>query len=451
MSAGSQRTVRFEAVSPLAGRASHPRRKDAVALVLLAVIGIFNVSEVVLGLIKLHQLLPVENLRDVLLVLFVLMGGVAALFCLTRKQLRMDGFGVFLILMAAIGVVVGIARSNELRYVVIDLGRVLFVLSLYLAFRNWQSSRIAVGTLVRSLSAIILWSYFAGIALIYLYTLRSGWEIYVGLGAEPLLLPLSYYYCTRHRAKVFFSILLIVLSGKRGVVFSMVAMLMLLPFLMRTAEKRFRRPLLAIVGVTAALIVVLVGTYATYTYLEGTAWSRAFIRWQRTLPLFPDYNPELVGRGRLDEVLSVFEELREMRYGIYAGGGSGFTYLLYSARFPEIYAHARRTIHFSPAAVLAVSGLPLAMVFFALLAYLLWTIYRNRLRQGEEVPVWWSLFGCALGLLAYTLFAEELFQEPLIWVCLGTLAGWKRQGQPQSTSRGIRYSQVRRFQGRVAV
>lgn len=346
----------------------------------------------------------------------------ASIYTLMRKSTLVDWYAKFLLCMGAFGFGVGLIRANSLRYLVPDLGRIAFVVTMYLAFSNMRLRVSSITRLIHSFNRIVLFCYSITIAFIYLVSMPRGWDLYLSVQTSPLLFPTAYYYWKKNWRSLLLTILLIALSGKRGVVLSTIAMLTFLRLARKykTFSKQMRR--LMIAG-ALSIAVFFGGLFIISEYVPPSLVPRAVARWQYSLPFSEKFDPFLGTSGRWPELVSAVKAIRENPLNLWIGGGHGFSYRLTSERW-NIETH--HNVHFSPVGMVATYGLPITILFYLALMRLLGPIYTARPADLHYETVWATFFGCAVGLLVWTCFQITLLQDPLLWMLLGLLSSTAR-------------------------
>jgi len=348
-----------------------------------------------------------------------LITGVALVYILSRQKPVFDLFSTTLPIIGLYGLAIGLLRGNNMRYVVPDMARILFVLAAYTFTMNLRPSTELLRTILRRLSAVLFWAYLVVMAFFYVVSIPLGWTVRLGLGTYPLLLPVAYYYWTKKRWRFFAAVLIMLLSSKRGDILSLFVMLVAMLFIPRT--RRLWRLIVAVAVAGSLLVgIFLGGIYAVYPYVEGTRLQLAFDKWLAFVPWSSDFNLYVGSAGRVTEILSALRELCRIPLGL-LGGGHGFSYTFSSERVAEWNVAGWHNVHCSPVSVFVVYGLPMTLVFFGLLLYLLAKAYRFLPREKDPVPVEMILFSFVAGSLATSLFAFSLLQDPLLWIFLGAL------------------------------
>ncbi|MDI9391606.1 MAG: hypothetical protein QM402_09815 [Synergistota bacterium] len=344
------------------------------------------------------------------------------MYFFAKRRGMFDGYAICLLNIGLLGFAIGIIRGNHMRYLIPDMGRVIFMVATYLAFLNMHLSIFRIRVFISKFSAAVVWSYSIVIAYIYLVLVPSGAEIHLGLGSEALLLPAAYYYWRGNRRRLLLSILLIVLSGKRGAIVALCVMLLVLWSMRRIKSFVGTCVLTVLVGILL-IGTMFYGIYIAYLHTEGMLLHYTFARWQLIIPWSSQFDLYIGSGTRLEEIISAVAELKRQPLGFLAGGGHGFSYpLTFKLGNVENY----HNVHFSPIGFFVIYGLPATILFYGVLAHLLAMAHRARPRDASEEIVWATLFAYVVGLMIYTFFAFELLQEPLLWASIGLLSAMAR-------------------------
>lgn len=354
----------------------------------------------------------------------VLFASLSLVYVLQKRRWVLDGYAVLIALIGLFGLAIGLIRGHEARYLVSDFGHMVFVVSVYIAFLNMRLKDSTLECLVRKLTALITGAYCLALGFIYVVAIPCGWGLYLGLGSEPLLLSAAFYYRTKRFSRLLLVIGLIVLSGKRGVLIALVGMLVVM-WCMKHA-RRFSKVVFRATIVWILVMGVFLGVlFVVYPYMGSNPASK---KWLTLVPWSPQFDLYKGSSGRLTEIVAAAREFATIPLAGFAGAGSGFLYPV-----EEWGVERRHNVHFSPMSVLSVYGWPATILFFGMLLHLLSRIYGARPKVIDKRIVWDTLFGCAAGLLIYTLFVFELLAEPLLWVSIGLLSGMARRAHLKTT------------------
>ena len=269
----------------------------------------------------------------------------------------------------------------------------------------------------------MLWVFAAVISMFWILYL-SGARLYLGIGAQILLLPMAYYALQRRWRRVALTIVLVLLAGKRGSYATIPIMLLFVTPLMLSgwsSPGRSRRPkkdLAAMVATAAASLggaMLLIALDPRDLPVVGSVVGK----WQAINPFVQGFDIQQLNLGtgqRIYEVIYSWQEFTASSWHWLLGRGYGWTYespIYYRGTFESHY------IHFSPLNFVYSYGPLLAVAFLAMLAYKLAVIGRRAFVAGE--PASYTLFITLVGLLFTGFFGYSYGTDPAIWIFLGIL------------------------------
>lgn len=373
--------------------------------------------------VMLHVALPLLYFRAINYVPTALTAFFSALLLLQSKRIRIDRLGKIMAASLAVGTAVGVIRQNDWGYFAADFINI---------FQGWvillvvlSAQEIPIGSVYAWINRLILCGYSIGLATLYGYSLLASSSFYAGVGSHPLVLSFSLGLTSRNWVLVLWSVLLIVLSGKRA---TLVASVIVFASLLLVSKRRERFALGA-VGFGASLAAVTILPVALTLVQPGTSSAAAaFARWEYLLPWSADFDINRTSNGRIAEAASAYTALASSPLGLLVGGGLGFSYTLYTwvgQELVEVYNH--NGVHISPIGVLVLFGAPLTFILFSSLLQLLWRIWVRLHKASYPDRNLTAAFAVSIGLITYSFFAFELFRDPLLWISLGYLSRRARE------------------------
>lgn len=386
---------------------------------------IFYVFQVPIGLLRLYRF---NNLY----LIWTLFGYIGLpLFTLIMifkfidfRRFKFDGFSLIVINMCIFGFLVGLINKNDILKNLIDTGRLIFVLLTYIYFSHLDTSILDVSKYFKYLSDAMIVVYGLAVVFTYAYAIPAGLVRYLSLGSEMMFVPVAYNFWHGKKKKLFASIIIVILSVKRGVIVSMAIMLLMM--MLSYKEKNFLKVVLkALSLLIIAVIILYIVLYISYPFLGDKL---IFLkRWETLMPWTEKFSIKNAGSGRLEEISSAINDLKQVPLGIIAGGGSGFSYTFYYESGGTIFIkEGYRNVHVSPISIFILYGLPLTICFyFGLFSNILKTYLRIHDNNNKNMQL--TIFYTAIGMLCYTMFVFELLQEPILWCALGLISGIKRE------------------------
>lgn len=249
-----------------------------------------------------------------------------------------------------------------------------------------------------------------GLAVTY-FTLIRGGAVYLGLSTDSALPSIAYSLVYGGWPGIIGGIF-IVMGGKRGIMLAMMFAIILYNILFGSRKK------------------ILIAT--VFLFVLGTGMA-LFINTQKDIVAVVDKLPRPVQsriqpfltegdndidiqnatQSRSTEVESVVKIWKKNNTMIFTGMGLG-------AWFTDVYGLIDNTIHISPVALSFQFGIPFAvLLLFAIFSrpFIAATHYKKKLdKQG----MFWVVLSLAFLFTTFSVF--EIFQNPLIWICLARIS-----------------------------
>jgi hypothetical protein len=206
------------------------------------------------------------------------------------------------------------------------------------------------------------------------------------------------------------AILIVLLSGKRALILSSIALLLIFKFII---IKRFKTLLyffvfLVFMGSIIKLTNVNVFSISAFQKYE---WSINKINESIDDDNYDNKLIDIISGGRLNEITSVMNQMNPLDYVI--GKGTGFTYPLIIDYYP--YFTNTNNLHLTPLSLISKYGL---LFYLVLMTYFMIIIVKVK-----RANVWSVFFGLYLiGSLIDMLFAYTLFVDPILPMAVGYLS-----------------------------
>lgn len=333
-------------------------------------------------------------LRAVLLVVF----GIWFITNVRFQHLAMDIWDAVFLGIPLMATVYGICYGGFGSYVLSDLFNAVGFWLIFYCYKkrvividrqlwNWIANAEVIGVLI----SFVIYKVFP----------LLGYPIYsVGKSSNFLLLPLAIYLANGDVRWILVS-LMVIYSGKRGVILAAGCMLVYY-FLFSKEIKRT----IKCVGVGMVLMLGIMVVWFTYSPERIASAPEALrgvlARTMKINPMSPykDYYSD----GRLDEVVSAWESIKENPLRLVTGNGNGFTYEYWHNG--KIFQEARHNVHISPINFLTKYGIIYTVFFYGNILLVLWRGTKAFLYREED-----------RGILIMTLYIWGTFVDSFT-VCI---------------------------------
>lgn len=306
----------------------------------------------------------------------------------------------------------------------IDIGgnllRVAFVLACFQTARRYGHTP-DVGGALRKFAVAGIAGVLAGLVLLYSLGVFGPRPVYLGLSTQGLFIPLAYVLAREGKRDwlwIGLIMALIVAGGKRGNMLAALGMVLVGVLFVREMSAR---KVLAVSAVTAGMAFLLVGAdLARVSGALPAPFANRFLPWIPGAGGGPGIDLVEATATRFSEVLAVVEMWKENTIATISGFGLG-------AAIPKGYGTEASTVHVSPVALAFQYGIPLAVLVVGAICWIpvRWLLEGRRAR-GTQERTWWLT---GVGLLALSATVMTVFQDPVLWMALGTVAATNRGGE----------------------
>ena len=335
--------------------------------------------------------------------------------CAMLARPRRADLYVHLIALATVqAFIIGLARENDPFYLISTATRIAtgFVIYWYFSTDYWDSGRLDL-----FLSRFSTWttaSYAVAIAALWFCREILGTGIYLGLSCQALLLPMHWFAARGRPLPTVATLLLMFLSGKRGV---LLAAALGLTFQFSVSRRlRSARSL-------AGLAVLSLAFWPAAQYLDFDIANNPAIQKLMAVYSHAELDLNKYSSGRLAELQSAYYDFTSSDTVIAIGGGLGWAYTFYDPTSPDRDVRDYHNIHFSWMNIFVIWGAPLGIIVLGVVLLRLMTV------QGPLSGPAGVARCCILSLLVYTCFVYNLFDGVLLWCLVGILVALKRLKQ----------------------
>ncbi|KTC81431.1 hypothetical protein [Legionella brunensis] len=301
----------------------------------------------------------------------------------------------------------------------IDIGgnvsRLIFVFLLYFTTRHYK----LIWT--KELIFKLAWSGAVGvmIGLSYLYILGvfGPYPVYMGLNSEStlLLLALALTRCMkRYRLTIVFVMLLIILSGKRGVLLAAIVMMLcswIFPIKYSAISSRILQMIFIFCSIVLACLIV--GLNGSLSFLPEQLTKKFQVSSEQST----EAKIRKITAGRNLEVTAVVHEWQQDPIKFWIGSGFGAHFTLQNEN-EEI---TKSTVHISPLGLVHIYGFPLAVILiFSIVWKISWVIVKRSFK--DELIYYQALGLTSLGLFTVSMSSFIIMQNYLLWIALGLMS-----------------------------
>ena len=321
--------------------------------------------------------------------------------CFLQSKFKLNAYSFTLFLIGLYGLSIAIVQENKIVDAIAGYAHFMTGIILFLYFYS-SGKQLNIDKFMRMLSVSTLACNSIVLAFMYGMPYIVGFHIYLGLACQVLIMVFFYNFQKRRFFLCIFSLLLIIISGKRGV---MVALFMGSIIATFFSLKTLNVRKVAKISVVFLLITTLIAFILPVTneqLLQKYTYSE-----KETVD---DYSA-----GRWNEVISAYEGWSSTLENIVIGSGFGFTYT-YIHSFTKIAdTEDYKNVHFSYLNPIIIFGVPVTIIYFTCLCLIFIKLFLV-VNPSINYMKWASLT-----YLLYACFVFDLFDEPIFWMINGVL------------------------------
>ncbi|MTZ15526.1 hypothetical protein GNE00_17380 [Pseudomonas sp. JL972] len=239
----------------------------------------------------------------------------------------------------------------------------------------------------------------------------SGYSVYFGLQSTIAFISLAYGLARNRWKFIVVSLVLIVASGKRGVMLGAVSMIFFYVFYL-VSSGRIRVFFLLLFFLLSAAVITyqfdLVPQSISSRFSQFT--SEGTLDWDRATA------------GRLTEVRAVMSVLDMHPSVLYFGSGFGAVI--------DIAGMKDSTVHFSPFGLMLIFGLPITLLIYLFVACVIGLGYFLSLNRGfpfrENILLWTLVL---VGELVFSFTAFTILQSYVLWLSVLAVLSFSKAGE----------------------
>ena len=321
--------------------------------------------------------------------------------CCLQNKFKLNRYSFTLILLGIYGLFIAVFQENKIMDAMAGYSHFMTGIMLFIYF-YCSGMRLNIDNFMKILSYVTLTCYSIALAAMYGLPFILGFHIYLGLACQVLIMVFFYNFQKRRVFLCILSVLLIIISGKRGVMVALFAGIIISLFfsLRHLRLKKVAKISFALILVLSLIVLVLPVTNEQllnkYTYSEKET--------------VDDYSA-----GRWNEVISAYEGWSSTIENMIIGSGFGFTYTYIHSLTKIADTEDYKNVHFSYLNPIIILGIPLALIYYICLLLLFIKIFQNVNPSFSYLK--WS----SLTYLIYACFVFDLFDEPIFWMINGVL------------------------------
>lgn len=325
------------------------------------------------------------------------------LFCFLQNKFKLNTYSLILLLIGFYGLLIAIFQQNKTMDMLAGVLHFMTGIMVFIYFYN--SNELNIDKFMRFLSYSALICYSLVIGFIYCLPWLFGFRIYLGLACQVLIIVFFYNVQKKNYFLSLLSVLLILISGKRGVFVALLLgfLISLLPLIKK----------LNIVNALQIMAFIAIGTsLVLFTPISNEQLLHKYTFSEKTT--VDDYSA-----GRFNEILSAYESWTSSLENIIIGSGFGFnyTYVHHASKIADTEDY--KNIHFSYLNPLIILGVPIALIYYACLFFLFIKLFQN----VKLAHLKWA----SITYLIYACFVFNLFDEPIFWMINGLLGSWQKR------------------------
>ena len=269
--------------------------------------------------------------------------------------------------------------------------------------------------IINKIIANYLLIIFLGSFIIVYFELALRLRIYPALNPTVFAFIIPYFYFNQLTKKWIFSFILLLLGLKRSVLLAF--LITVFPF--RLAMKKKVKLNNAILRSTVSSLITIVIMLYSFSLLEeqkGSFASTMVNKFSTVNPFSNKFDFKLGSGERVEEVTQSIKAVENLEFGLLLGAGNGFTYELNIDR-KDYFEGEHHNVHFSPVLYITRYGIPVALLFYGFLFYMV-SIGIKRFRNEKTLYPWifYAIFGIFSSFFSFSFSSDILF-----WISIGVL------------------------------
>lgn len=353
---------------------------------------------------------------------FIVIPALITIFILVYylKKIRFDFLSFVLVLLVFYGLNMSLFHWQftesihyEVYYVVSEISMILFAFFVYtftfnIDFSN-KKNKEYLEKLLDKVSFYILLINTITISFGYIINEFSCYHVYMSLSGKFLLIPFAWAFIKNYKFYVLFTMFLLVLGGKFGV---LVAALFMSIFIYKF-KKNISTVLLSLIGIFTIIIFLLV-FYLIKDY-NGIAIIEKINGNYNVFNLDPEKLILFAG-GRFIEIFSVFDHFTLSDYLF--GKGIGYEYL--DILSGKTFIH---NVHITPFGLVSKFGLFMTFLLYGTIIVYLFKGSSNCMK--DDLFIFFK--SILIGMLVFSLTEYAFFVNLIIWVALGYISNRSKQ------------------------
>jgi len=244
-----------------------------------------------------------------------------------------------------------IIMSSNFRYWFSDTYNLLLFTGLIILFKNFS-----VNQFFYEKASTIIYRYAIVTSVSFIILRYIGLPNMISFGYPILFFALYYFYFNNYKYKFYFTSLIIIFGGKRGVIFTFFVLGFLLILL---ANKNRLIKIFSIFIITIFIVLIIIFTSSNFLFdFLPEFFKPSLAKFKYVNPLHNDFNLNVGLGGRIREIQSVIKVMNNDPLLYITGMGAGATYInLFNGNLTH-------NLHFSPLSQLSKYGFFYTILFY---------------------------------------------------------------------------------------
>jgi len=375
------------------------------------------------GLMRLVNILWAGHYHKFLIPVIIILALTGIIFLIINRRLKFDSVSIILLTALFFGSFVGILNfeTMSLRYFISHFFGALFMLVVYLYAINQNIDIIWLEKFIGKSSVWLVIIFFLVLSFFWVVSIFIfDGNLYLGIGTGYLILPFAYYLVHSKFKLSFFVFFLILVSGKRGPLLSVIIVfLFFLPFYFK--KNLIKSIFITLITVGFFLFLILITEGLTNfeglpIYLSGPLQKLSVLN-----PNAESYNEDLAFSGRNQELILASTHFFKSSINIFIGHGFGWSYffnaVIQGSTTTDFNVHY---VHIAPANFFLTLGFPLAVLILSTIGFGFVKAYLiSIIKPPSKITLVILLFW--IGDFANSLSGYSYPIDPLFWLSLAYL------------------------------
>ncbi|NOQ31668.1 MAG: hypothetical protein GQ570_11155 [Helicobacteraceae bacterium] len=277
----------------------------------------------------------------------------------------------------------------------------------YIAFKHENFNWKAMDTFLAKISKMLIITYAITLFIVYAYFLRQG-GFYLGFSSSPLLIPFVYFLIKKKWSLVILTVVLIAISGKRGV-FIVLPVLCLSYLFLLLSLKEFLKTIL-LLFVFGIVFFVLINYFDVLFYFESSVNKFKLISKVLFSNEYDLHELAVMSSGRSIEIIEGVNELNSQDAWL---RGLGYGFQIEVPSVDGSYSLINHYVHFTPFNFILQYGLILGSLFLFIFVF---KIINALVKSKKKSDLEQFFLLLSVGYLLGSLTNYSMSFNPIIWM-----------------------------------